>query len=251
MQPLRIISLLLALVLALPANAATITAPYQYAWSDQGAWVNFAPSQGGVIVEDDGLTGYAWAQNTGWISFDTTQSQVSNDGQGILGGFAWSEGEGWLSFTGVSIDSNGRFHGTATGANSTLTFDCANCDVRTDWRPGGGTTPGSSGGSSGGGTRNNPPTTPESPSTLPPSGPGTIPGVPGTGTNESSSGSTSTDPILPRTYVQPTEPPPSVSTNSTSTPVSNILPFVIGGGVLLFLLLLFFLFRFWRSKPIS
>lgn len=138
-------------LLALPAYAAPIDSAHKYAWSNAGGWVNFAPTQGGVEVADSGLSGYAWAQNTGWINFDTAQSGVINDGTGNLSGFAWSEGEGWLSFTGVTIDSDGRFHGTATGADSTLTFDCTNCDVRTGWESGA-----SSGSSSGGNYRVSP-----------------------------------------------------------------------------------------------
>lgn len=142
---LRVLSILF--VSAIPFVAvATIVPSYQYAWSNQGGWINFAPTQAGVVVDSYGLSGYAWAQNTGWISFQTTESGVTNDGRGNLGGFAWSEGEGWLSFTGVSIDATGRFRGVATGAHSSLTFDCGYCDVRTNWRP---STQGSSGGASG------------------------------------------------------------------------------------------------------
>ena len=144
----NLILTLFLLLVAFPVYAANIDGTEKYAWSNEGGWVNMNPTNGGVTVTDSTLTGYAWAQNTGWISFDTTQSGVTNDGNGTLGGFAWSEGEGWLSFTGVTIDSNGYFSGTATGASSTITFDCTNCSVKTSWRP---ASSGSSGGSSSGG----------------------------------------------------------------------------------------------------
>ncbi|MEN9338062.1 MAG: hypothetical protein RIQ41_376 [Candidatus Parcubacteria bacterium] len=131
----------------MPAFAANIDSSKKYGWSDVGGWVNFSPTNGGVNVNDSTLTGYAWAQNTGWIALDTTQSGVTNDGQGNLGGFAWSQAEGWLSFSGVTIDSDGYFHGSAVGASSTITFDCANCSVQTSWRRPASTGSFSSGGS--------------------------------------------------------------------------------------------------------
>jgi hypothetical protein len=132
MQPRRNlkISFLLALVFLASAPLAyasttngTIDTTYKYGWSNAGGFVNFAPTNGSLAITDSAITGYAWAANTGWINFDTAQSGVTNNNEGTLAGFAWSTGEGWLSFTGVTIDSNGKFHGTATGANSTLTFD--------------------------------------------------------------------------------------------------------------------------------
>lgn len=238
MQRLQTTSLiLLALFVAFPASAATIDSTYKYAWSDVGGYVNFKPSQGGVSVSDSALTGYAWAANTGWISFDTTQSGVTNDGQGTLGGFAWSEGEGWLSFTGVTIDSNGKFHGTATGADSTLTFDCTNCDVRTDWRV---ASVGSSGGSSGRSVIQTTSTTDTS--TTPPSTPGTSytpPGGEGQGTN----GST-TEPSTYTPNVEQIAPTPTMETPE-SEPVPSTFPWPLVAGISgLFFLLLLLLFRF-------
>jgi hypothetical protein len=140
------LGVLLPLLLALAPltrasqTSGTIDSAYKYAWSSVGGWVNLAPTNGGLTITDTAITGYAWSANTGWLNFDTAQSGVTNNAEGTLGGFAWDAGGGWLSFTGVTIDSSGRFHGTATGgtvngASYTLTFDCANCDVRTDWRP--------------------------------------------------------------------------------------------------------------------
>src|SRR3989339_785749 len=53
----------------------------------------------------------------------------------ITHSYAWSENVGWINFSGVSIDSNGNFVGTASGdLIGSLNFDCTNCDVQTDWR---------------------------------------------------------------------------------------------------------------------
>lgn len=246
MPRLRTISFLaLALLIAVPAYAGTIDSTYKYAWSDMGGFVNFKPTNGGVVVNDSTLTGYAWAANTGWISFDTAQSGVSNDGNGTLGGFAWSEGEGWLSFTGVSIDSNGKFHGTATGADSTLTFDCTNCDVRTDWRvavASSGSSGGSSG-SSGGGIILNTPTT-DTPTT-PPNMPGT-PYTPSGSEGEDMNGSTTEPVYVPNT--EPTTISPALETSEPGVvPETFPWPLVIS-GIGFFFLLLFLLFRFFFRR---
>ncbi len=112
--------------------AEGMTSPYYYAWSNNIGWINFE----NVTVTDSALSGYVWSQNSGWINLSPTQGGVSNDA-GILSGYAWGESLGWINFTGVSIDtSTGKFSGRATGSLiGTLTFDCTNCDVRTDWRP--------------------------------------------------------------------------------------------------------------------
>ena len=114
----------------------TILPGYTYAWSNNSGWVNFGLSAGNVHVLANQLTGYAWAANHGWINLAPTNGGVTNNGIGGLGGWAWGEQLGWISFSGVTIDSNGRFHGQATGnVAGTITFDCDYCDVRTDWRP--------------------------------------------------------------------------------------------------------------------
>jgi len=130
---LTIFLLLLLFVFFLPIKilAGTITSPHYYAWSNNVGWINFKDT----IVSDSTVTGYAWSSNNGWIKMNPSNGGVINDGQGNLSGYAWGEGFGWMNFSGVSITS-GVFSGTATGDNiGTLTFDCANCDVQTDWRP--------------------------------------------------------------------------------------------------------------------
>ena len=130
---------------------------YQYAWSDNIGWINFAPKNGsgnyiGLRITDKAVIGYAWSQNYGWINFGPTPYiSVTNDGFGHLSGSAWGQDAGWIDFSGVSINTSGpnagQFTGTATGdIVGTLNFnttggsacsptDPTECEVFTDWRP--------------------------------------------------------------------------------------------------------------------
>ena len=106
------------------------------AWSDKIGWINFNPTQGGVVVGDAGLTGYVWSQNYGWIHLNPAQAGVKNNGFGILSGSAWGEQVGWIDFSGVTILPNGSFAGTAHGSVvGSLSFTCSTCSVVTSWRP--------------------------------------------------------------------------------------------------------------------
>lgn len=121
-------------------TSGIIDSVYKYAWGTVAGYVNFAPTNGGLTITDSAITGYAWGANTGWLNFSATNGGVTNTAAGVLGGYAWDSGGGWVSFSGVTIDSSGKFHGTATGgtvsgASYVINFDCSNCDVRTDWRP--------------------------------------------------------------------------------------------------------------------
>jgi hypothetical protein len=60
---------------------------------------------------------------------------VTNSG-GVLGGWAWGADTGWINFSGVTIGTNGVFHGhtVAQSTFGTMTFDCTYCDVATSWR---------------------------------------------------------------------------------------------------------------------
>ncbi len=116
------------------ADTSNIIPAHKYAWSDVGGYVNFAPTKSPVYVSDSGLTGYAWSANDGWINLNPMYGGITNH-NGALGGFAWDESVGWISFAGVTIDSSGRFHGIAKGANASINFDCSNCDVQTTWTP--------------------------------------------------------------------------------------------------------------------
>lgn len=137
---LALVSLLLVFLLPHGVRASqtdgTIDATLKYAWSNNAGWINFGAGSGNLHVTDTSLTGYAWSGNYGWIYMTPTNGGVTNNGEGDLGGFAWGAALGWIDFSGVSIDGTGNFHGTATGSIvGTLTFDCANCTVSTDWRP--------------------------------------------------------------------------------------------------------------------
>jgi len=114
----------------------TILLGHQYAWSSKSGWLNFGLSTGNVHVTDSRLSGYIWSGNNGWINLAPSNGGVSNTNAGILSGSAWGENLGWINFSGTTIDTSGRFHGTATGdLSGTVNFDCAFCDVTTDWRP--------------------------------------------------------------------------------------------------------------------
>ena len=126
-------------------TSGTIDTTHKYAWSNVGGWVNFAVASATgtsyqVPVTDTGLTGYAWSANDGWINLAPAQVGVKNDGAGNLSGYAWDAGAGWVDFSNVKINPSGKFTGSATGgtvlgASYSINFDCANCDVETDWRP--------------------------------------------------------------------------------------------------------------------
>lgn len=136
----------------------TIDATQKYAWGNRVGWVNFGTSGGDVHVTDSAVTGYAWSENYGWINLSPSQSGVVNNSEGVLSGYAWGEKLGWINFSGVSVSSAGVFSGTAVVSSThfgSISFDCTNCGVVTDWRPasvrGGSGSSGTTGGNSGGG----------------------------------------------------------------------------------------------------
>lgn len=126
-----------------------------YAWSDQAGWVNFGVANGNIHITDSGITGYVWSHNYGWINMSPTNGGVTVAANGTLSGYAWGSSLGWINFSGVSINSSGKFVGQGSGTViGTLTFDCTNCNVTTDYRPQNSrtvATPASSGGGGGGG----------------------------------------------------------------------------------------------------
>ena len=154
-------SVLLPLGVLASATNGAIDTSYKYAWSENVGWLNFRADEGNVRVTDSSLSGYVWSQNYGWINLSPSAAGVTNNAEGNLSGSAWGEGTGYIDFNNVSIDSNGVFRGTATGAiTGTINFDpSGSIKVVTDWRPRsvreadtGGTTitPGGGSGGSGG-----------------------------------------------------------------------------------------------------
>lgn len=107
-----------------------------YAWSNQAGWVNFGCSNCGISITDSGITGYVWNNSYGWINMNPSNGGITIAANGALSGYTWSLGLGWVNFSGASINSSGKFTGQASGTLiGTLTFDCANCSVTTDYRP--------------------------------------------------------------------------------------------------------------------
>ena len=109
----------------------------KYAWGTNIGWVNFNPTQGGVMVYADHLEGYAWAENIGWIRLGshtgggsytyantaTNNYGVNRDSSGNLSGYAWSTTTGWINFnpthSQATIDpATGAFDGYAWGKNT-------------------------------------------------------------------------------------------------------------------------------------
>jgi len=114
----------------------TIDNTHKYAWSENAGWLNFGCLNCNVRITDSALTGYVWSENYGWINLAPTKGGVKNDGEGILSGYAWGESLGWINFSGVTINSVGKFSGSASGdISGQINFDCANCAVKTSWRP--------------------------------------------------------------------------------------------------------------------
>jgi hypothetical protein len=118
------------------AVTGTIDSTNKYAWGDKCGWINFAPTNGNITITDSAITGYAWNEIYGWINFAPTGSGVTNTTSGVLSGYAWGENIGWINFGETRINCSGKFTGTATGDTvGTITFDCSNCNVTTNWLP--------------------------------------------------------------------------------------------------------------------
>lgn len=129
-------SLAPAFLVSASTTDGTIDSTYKYAWSSNGGWLNFGSESGDVHVTDSGLTGYIWSANYGWIKLNPSNGGVLNNREGDLSGSAWGENAGWLDFSEVAINSSGEFTGTITNSVlGTITFNCSNCGVKTDWRP--------------------------------------------------------------------------------------------------------------------
>jgi len=150
---MKIILFLFILFLPSLALAGNIDSADKYAWSEKIGWINFGAATGNVQVTDGNITGHAWSSLYGWINLCPANGCVLNDGSGTLSGNAWGENTSWIDFSGVTIDSQGYFHGYATGdVTGQINFNCennstcgsSNFRVRSTWK-------GSSSSSSGGG----------------------------------------------------------------------------------------------------
>jgi len=119
-------------------TSGIIDSNYNLAWGENLAWINFSANND-VTITDFNLTGNIWSQTYGWINLNPTPyGGVKNDGEGNLSGFAWGQDVGWINFQGAKINTSGKFTGVVGDASTTagrISFDCAQCDVETDWRP--------------------------------------------------------------------------------------------------------------------
>jgi hypothetical protein len=117
--------------------SGNIDATNKIAWAENAGWANASPTNGGVTVRFNGmsgyLTGYAWGENIGWIklgdnsggpynNISATDWGVNLNSASNLTGYAWGENVGWIKFDpavgGVKIDmANGRLSGNAWGEN--------------------------------------------------------------------------------------------------------------------------------------
>ncbi len=126
-----------------------------FAWSTSVGWINFSIANGNVHITDAGMAGNVWSTLRGWVNLAPSNGGITVAADGTLSGYAWGSSLGWINFSGVSINSSGKFVGQATGTLvGTLTFDCDNCSVVTDYLPQNFRTvtpPPSSGGGGGGG----------------------------------------------------------------------------------------------------
>ena len=132
-HPAAVLAPMALLLLALwPAVAAAqsgnISPSQRYAWSENGGWIDFSPTGGGVTVGPTFLSGFAWCESAGWVKLgsggggpygntSTTNWGVNRSG-GTLSGYAWSETAGWIDFAptggGVTVDgATGRLGGYA------------------------------------------------------------------------------------------------------------------------------------------
>lgn len=136
LQSLIVLACFAGAVSSAQASTGSIDAVNHFAWDNNGGWVNWGASNSSVSVSSSVLTGYIWTANFGWINLNPANGGVTNNGNGVLGGWAWGENTGWINFSGVTIDSNGVFHGSTEPQNifGTMTFDCTHCNVTTGWR---------------------------------------------------------------------------------------------------------------------
>lgn len=132
--PMNLLIACLVLAMGLAHGAAgTIDSAAKFVYSENGGWINFAPTDGGVSVTRTYLSGYAWCETAGWIKLGSGTGPFANTsaadwgvnvaysanvpGGGTLSGYGWSENSGWINFApthgGVTIGADGAFDGYA------------------------------------------------------------------------------------------------------------------------------------------
>ena len=130
----------------------------QYAWSENGGWINAEPGgQGGPgaqVVEDGEADGWLWSENFGWISLNCSNTSSCGDvdykvsaseiegqpGKFAFSGWAWGENIGWISFSCENTTScekipfgvtatDGDVAGLAWGENiGWISFNCSDTE---------------------------------------------------------------------------------------------------------------------------
>lgn len=110
-----------------------ISSSDRWGWMENAGWIDFKPTDGGMSVTGEGLSGYAYSNKIGWVklgvdngpSYGNTGSGdwgVNNDGFGNLSGYGWCENVGWVNFSTddsrVTIDHDGNFSGYAWARKS-------------------------------------------------------------------------------------------------------------------------------------
>ena len=49
------------------AQSGNINPSQRFAWMEEGGWLDFSPTGGGVTVGPTFLSGYAWGESIGWV----------------------------------------------------------------------------------------------------------------------------------------------------------------------------------------
>lgn len=54
-------------VAATSSSSGNISSNARFAWSENTGWLNYRPTDGGMTVHADHLSGYIWMENLGWL----------------------------------------------------------------------------------------------------------------------------------------------------------------------------------------
>ena len=93
-----------------------------FAWAENIGWIKLGADGGGPYqnttaedwgvnrASDGALSGFGWSENAGWVNFAPTHGGVTVNEQGLFSGFAWAENVGWIHLSnptpgyGVELD---------------------------------------------------------------------------------------------------------------------------------------------------